>query len=129
MTSTSPVRIRVLAATVANQLAPDRAHELAQHGVMLKEGMDGHWRVLEVPAVLRHADTASWVGKTLQDPNASVEDIMLEAAAETPASTELVRRILQSKPAKHAAGRRTTTEALREAGSSPLDQAVALLKR
>ena len=97
------------------KLDPDRMRELERYGVMLKEGLNEGWNDLEVPWVLRSADTATWVLRAIQEPGTSIGYVMVEAALEgNTASAETVPRILASWTGRSVAARQMTSTQLRE---------------
>ena len=94
---------------------PGRRDELARYGVSLREGLNGTWLVLEVPAVLKGTDVAQWTARVLRETRIPVEEILAEAAREqTVASAETVRRILSSKAARKVAAGTVDHERLRK---------------
>ena len=113
--ATSPLLVPVMVKLENTKLDPERVRELEQYGVMLKEGLNERWNVLEVPWVLRKADTATWVLRAIQETGTSIGDVMVEAALEgNTASAETVPRILASETGKSVAARQMTSTQLRE---------------
>ena len=94
---------------------PGRREELARYGVSLREGLNGTWIVLEVPAVLKGTDVAQWTARVLRETGIPVDEILAEAAREQAvASAETVRRILSSKAARKVAAGTVDRERLRK---------------
>ena len=113
--ATSPLLVPVMVKPENTKLDPERVRELEQYGVMLKEGLNERWNVLEVPWVLRSADTATWVLRAIQETGTSIGDVMVEAAlGGNTASAETVPRILASETGKSVSARKMTSTQLRE---------------
>ena len=115
--ATSPLLVPVMVKPDRTKLDPDRMRELERYGVMLKEGPNERWNVLEVPWVLRSADTATWVLRAIQETGTSIGDVMVKAAfVGNSASAETVRRILASETGRRC--RRTTDDVDAAPGNS-----------
>ena len=92
-----------------------RMQKLERCGLVLREGIDGQLRVLEIPVALKGADPARWIGSVVGS-ELAIEDALASATGlHAVASPELVRRILASPAAREAAVRTLTKKSLRKA--------------
>ena len=113
--ATSPLLVPVMVKPDRTKLDPDRMRELERYGVMVKEGLNERWNVLEVPWVLRSADTATWVLRAIQESGTSIVDVMVEAVlGRNTVSAETVQRILANETGKSVSARKMTLTQLRE---------------
>ena len=95
-------------------ITAEREEELGQLGIVLRKGLDGQLRVLEVPAVLKDANPARWMETVLEAEGPIDEAIAKVAREHAVASPEAVRRILTSNAAKATATGPLDVEQLRE---------------
>ena len=95
-----------------------RIKELEECGLVLRQGLDGQVRVLEVPMTLKGADATRWI-KSVLESEAPIGEALGEAArSHCVATREAVERILRSDKAKAEATRKVEVDELgRQAGN------------
>ena len=106
--------VLVPATVPGDSVTAARLDELAQLGLVVREGLNGELRILEVPVVLKNVDPARWVTAVLETESAVDEALAKAARDHAVASPEAVRQILTCDGARAAATGPLDRERLRE---------------